>query len=419
MLMIRLAAASFRRRVGLFLLGFALVCAALDESSAQSNALFQPVPSAAATAARADQSRQVDALRQTPTTASIELVSINLDALRGDTTTLALDAGPVQASRRGVAVRNDQDFSWFGELPGTAGQATLVVRNGNVTGSIKNGADLYRVAPVGDGVHALIKVDQSRFPPDHPPDFREVERQADVPIPAPALRAMEDAGDARVQIDVLVPYTAAAKAARADIEALIQLAVDETNQSYRNSRINIDLRLVGTFQIAYSESGKSFATINADQVSGTDPGLAQVGPRRDATGADLVALIVNLPGACGRAAEIRATAPTAHAVVHYDCATGNYSFGHELGHLMGARHDPFVDSSINPFAFGHGFVNGTSWRTVMAYADACGSCPRLQYWSNPDVLFAGVAMGSAATNNNARVLNLTRSTVAAFRPTAP
>jgi hypothetical protein len=118
MLMIRLAAASFRRRVGLFLLGFALVCAALDESSAQSNPLFQPVPSAAATAARADQSRQVDALRQTPTTASIELVSINLDALRGDTTTLALDAGPVQASRRGVAVRNDQDFSWFGELPG-------------------------------------------------------------------------------------------------------------------------------------------------------------------------------------------------------------------------------------------------------------------------------------------------------------
>ncbi|NTV27825.1 MAG: hypothetical protein HGA93_03990, partial [Methanothrix sp.] len=28
-----------------------------------------------------------------------------------------------------------------------------------------------------------------------------------------------------------------------------------------------------------------------------------------------------------------------------DCAVGNYSFGHEIGHLQGARHDWYVDST--------------------------------------------------------------------------
>ena len=50
----------------------------------------------------------------------------------------------------------------------------------------------------------------------------------------------------------------------------------------------------------------------------------------------------------------------------------------------------------------------------MAY-DCSPSCPRLQYWSNPDVSYNGVAMGTIATNNNARVLNTTAATVATFR----
>jgi hypothetical protein len=110
-----------------------------------------------------------------------------------------------------------------------------------------------------------------------------------------------------------------------------------------------------------------------------------------------------------------AAANTAYAAVHYNCAVDNYSFAHELGHLQGARHDPAMDSDTRPFAFGHGHVNGMSWRTVMAYPTACNGCPRLQYWSNPGVLNGGVPMGTAAVSNNARVLNQTRATIAGFR----
>ena len=44
---------------------------------------------------------------------------------------------------------------------------------------------------------------------------------------------------------------------------------------------------------------------------------------------------------------------------------------HEIGHLIGARHDQALDDSVMPFAFGHGFVNGKVWRTMMSYKDSC------------------------------------------------
>ena len=132
-------------------------------------------------------------------------------------------------------------------------------------------------------------------------------------------------------------------------------------------------------------------------------------------------MIINQSDFCGLADAIMATASTAFVVVYYDCATGYYSFAHELGHLMGARHDENHDATTTPFAYGHGYehpssVSGQNFRTIMAYAcNAPTSCdPRIQYWSNPNVKYNGVATGTAATNDNARVLIGTAATVAAF-----
>ena len=390
-----------------FLLTMLFAFAPAGGAVAQGDALFIPL---AAAAAAADQSRSLDLLRQVPTTRSIELVRINGEALRGPTATMALADGPAQATRHTTLARSGDDFTWIGEMPGGAGEATLVVRGGNVTGSIRKGKDLYRVAPVGGGVHALVSVDESRFPPEHPPTYTQRERRGD----SRGLPALQDVPPGtRSQIDVLVPYTAAPRAAVPDIQALIQLAVDETNQSYRNSQINIDLRLVGTLEIPYVEAGKSWDDVMADLEAGTEASMAQVHSQRDATRADLVALVFTKNDFCGLADAILADAPTGFALVYWDCATGYYSFGHELGHLMGARHDPANDPSASPFAHGHGFQH-PPWRTIMAY-NCTTPCTRLQYWSNPNVSFQGVAMGTAASHDNARVLNQTRPTIAGFR----
>lgn len=45
----------------------------------------------------------------------------------------------------------------------------------------------------------------------------------------------------------------------------------------------------------------------------------------------------------------------------------------------------------------------------------CPQSARIQYWSNPDITYNGISMGTETYENNARVLNETRGTVSGFR----
>jgi len=135
-------------------------------------------------------------------------------------------------------------------------------------------------------------------------------------------------------------------------------------------------------------------------------------------------------GYCGVAALMTTVSTSfktsAFCVVKRSCATGYYSFGHELGHLMACRHDWYVDSTNNsPYSYNKGFVSlPGDWRTIMAYNNDCsdngdGYCSRLDYWSNPGKTYGGLAMGIAEGDPNAadnhKTLNNTAYTVANFR----
>jgi hypothetical protein len=322
-----------------------------------------------------------------------------------------------------VVQRSAEDVSWAGPLRGGEGWVQMVYADGGITATVRVGeGTVYSIEPLGNGLHAVSRVDQHGYPSEHTPDN-----------PSGALSDVLDAAvkgkpgtgtegtvgtTALSTINVLVVHTAAAATATANIGSLIQLAVDETNQSYVNSGINILMTRVHTAQVSYSESGRSFST-HVNYLKGTTDGfMDNVHTLRNTYAADVVVLIVNDSEACGIAAAIKATATTAFAVAHYSCITGYYSFAHEVGHLQGARHDRFVDGSTTPYAYGHGFIPSTkNWRTVMAYGNNCSNCTRIQWWSNPLKTYpsTGQVMGTAAYEDNARVLNGTAATVAAFR----
>ena len=78
-------------------------------------------------------------------------------------------------------------------------------------------------------------------------------------------------------------------------------------------------------------------------------------PSRATLAADVGVLLINNASACGLASGIGSTAATAFAAVYWDCATGYYSFAHEIGHLHAARHDPENDPTTTPYAYGHGY----------------------------------------------------------------
>ena len=73
---------------------------------------------------------------------------------------------------------------------------------------------------------------------------------------------------------------------------------------------------------------------------------------RDKYRADVAVLVVDDPKGCGLATRVGADADEAFAVVHHACAAASYTVAHEIGHLIGARHEL-------------SFVNGTKWRDIM------------------------------------------------------
>ena len=214
------------------------------------------------------QKQVVEELRRLPTTQSLELVRINTNALRAASTQLSIpNLSTITLSKSYDNVTDPTNFTWYGTLTGIPGQATLVVHNNNVTGSIQDGATFYRIEPVGNGVHALIKVDRERFPPEAPPILEHREQRGDVPAAVitphasksdapPSACAWSSHPNGPCPVGVLVAYTAAARKGVADIAGLIQLAVAQTNQSFKNSNINIKLYLSDSRDLEYSESGE-------------------------------------------------------------------------------------------------------------------------------------------------------------------
>lgn len=422
--------------------------------------LFRPLGSFDLTP---EQQRKLDELRSDPSSGAIQLFQVNLNVPKtADAININLIPGStLMLSTRSRADRAADDYSWSGGDASGGKSAALVVKGGQVTGTIHDGDRLYRVRALGGGATAVVEVDQKRLPPEHPPAFDREQKQerppaklrasaagsvaghaagsaarseslarrsnADEPAPgsggnpggAPASPAgpAAAAADACGTIDVLVAYTPAAETQSGSIDGLIQLAIDETNTSYAKSGIQPRLRLVRTARTSYVESGDMEVDVARLALTG-DGFLDEIPPLRDAAGADIAVLLTGNGNFCGIAREIFAGVDEAYAVVGQNCATGYYSFGHEIGHLQGARHNPEADDTPTPFAFGHGFFSlANRKRTVMSY-DCPVGCTRIDSWAAPQVVVDGVAMGDTVLHHDARVLNETACTVAAFRAAA-
>ncbi len=331
---------------------------------------------------------------------------------------------------------------YFGRLEGRdEGEALLVVQNGIVAGTIRGGGKLFQIRFAGGGIHEVQEIDPLLLPSEDEPLDPGVE------LDAMGTAAVAAAADDGSLIDVLVAYTPAARAGAggtAAMQALINLGIAETNQAYANSGVIQRVRLAGTAELAYTESGDMGDDLNRFRMT-SDGHMDQVHALRDGTRADLVHLIVEGGGSCGIGYVMDSVSSSfasfAFAVTRRSCVTPNLSFAHEMGHNMGLQHDRYVNLSNSPFSYSHGYVNQAAlapgaatnkrWRTVMAYNDECAAagfgCNRLMYFSDPARTHTGDPLGvpGAASStspdgpaNERLSLDATRTTVANFRTEA-
>jgi Metallo-peptidase family M12B Reprolysin-like len=368
---------------------------------------------------------------------------------------------PFNDEQRITAVRKSiekkgEGWTWRGEVEGTGEPVMLMWwKGGKFTGLFSYRSHIYTLRNMGGDIHAIIETDPDKLPPDHGPVASQEGRAADLkndPLVArgegAAMRpAVAQDGRAtftevlssllkgsatakivplsaakrrqllanKVTIDVMILHTPKVAKKYVDIDTdLIALSIEQANDSFASSGIgNVALRLVHHQEIKYDEGKSQHFEHLYSMVDGNGP-FAGVHKLRDRKGADVVVLIVDDTSGCGLSTRVAADAGEAFAVVHHTCAALTYSIAHEIGHIIGARHDKALDPNTSPFPYGHGYVNGNKWRDIMSSRQSCSGCPRIPYWSNPTIKIRGEVAG-AVDADNARVILEQAERVAKFR----
>jgi len=247
-------------------------------------------------------------------------------------------------------------------------------------------------------------------------------------------RKLED--DLGGNLDVLVVWTANAECRNSgksrgcvrsgqtetNIQARINLAVTETNTAYDLSGVTTQLKLVHAEYIEYTElSSNAFGNALTQLRSTTDGIMDNVHALRTLYGADLVAMIIDDPQYCG-IAYLGPSKNYMFSVTAWNCATGYYSFGHEIGHNLGCNHDKGTSDACASGNINYGYRDpNADFRSILAYNcgsgqcdyNAGGGCPRVQRFSNPYEKYNGKSIGNTTTNN-AKHINDVKAIVAAY-----
>jgi len=324
-------------------------------------------------------------------------------------------------------------ITWRGEAEETGERAVLMLwKDGHLSGYFGYKGYIYTIKNLGGDIHVVSELDRGKLPPMHAParsDKSPTLESADAsappkpvaepevaPFPDPVRQALEAK---EITIDLMILYTKKADDHYiGDLKDLLPAAIEDINHTFRNSGIgNVRLRLVHSDLVAYDEAGADHFDHLYRMVDGVGSfkGLRKL---RTDKGADIVGLILDGPSGCGLSTRVGGDAEEAFFIVHHACATITYSIAHEIGHILGARHDRAIDPNDSPIPYAHGYVNGTKWRTMMSYNDACGGCPRIPFWSNPRIKYKAEPTGTHASDN-ARVILEQAERVSTFKLPIP
>lgn len=339
-------------------------------------------------------------------------------------------------------LKAEDRFVSIGQVEGVPGsQAILAVTDGMMVGNFTvPGRGVFQVEYAGNGVHRIIQADPAHRPPcgqellrqrgilspaleAAEPAVEEADAEAAPPAWSPVGRAPRPHGPETsepVTIDLLVLYTSKARAGaggEAGIQALIDFCTAEANSAFANSRIAARLNVVHHETITYAETGDLFADRTWLANSST------VNSLRSAWAADLVLMMVEHDNSgWGGVAYDQGSVFVRHFV-----NAGMYLVSHELAHLFGAGHDRVTCAEYPPgncgarfsYSYGHRFeAEGKTYITIMSYVPGVW----IPHFSNPEVSFLGVPTGVAAGTpdaaDNARTINQTAPSVAAYRNAA-
>ncbi|MGE8383270.1 MAG: zinc-dependent metalloprotease family protein [Pseudomonas putida] len=352
-----------------------------------------------------------------PSTQEITWIKVNPALVSNETQALA-----VTLPNGKTAAFNLRDFNtltagiegWVGYTPSTWKQAhapsssaeidndplfylSLAKEDNNLVGNLVVEGQRYRIDPVGQGQYALVKIDESKLPPEGEP-IRVTEASTK------AAAASSGAVSTHSVIRVLFVSTHQSRAKYPDYRLRLAHVLQDANQYLKNSQVEITYELAGYYDANYNETSDSSGQLNDVRRIEADLGKA-VYAQRDALRADLVSMLSTFSEVCGRA-YLSSTKGTGYSV--FSCIGG--TLAHELGHNLGGNHSLDVPDPAK--SYNHGYRHESpNFHTIMRTSHGA-----VGYFSNPRIRYQGVAMGTVQNHDNARRFNEYRETVENFYP---
>lgn len=395
------------------------------------DALAQPgIPSFLSSPSRTDHPAAIRAVapepaaeprrtRQADVSGLQALAALRPQATRDDQPDLLLNLF-ADAAWPAIIERVDHDAlghtSWSGRLDGVPlSSFSLTVSARAMSGAVHAGTARYTLTGRPDvvTVRELTTEEQGvELLPLSPPADAAMPR-----APWHATREPAIGDDAASVADVLLLYTPDARASAGSqpaIEATLAQAMAEANLALHRSGVAGRFRTVGMMEVPYTQSASGLLSDLTALASA--PAASSL---REATGADLVALIVDRVsgGACG-IGYIGPSPAYAFSVTARPCL-GQHTLAHELAHNLGSDHAPGDSMPQGWRSYSYGYKDPalpTPFRTVMAYPCAGTSCPRVLQFSNPTVAYAQTGrLTGTDGQNNATSLTEAFPVVAAFR----
>lgn len=210
-------------------------------------------------------------------------------------------------------------------------------------------------------------------------------------------------------VDVLVLYDTYSKNYfSGDPHTAMSNWINQINAMYRNSQVDIQLRLVGVrlHEVTGADDG---AVLNNLTVS------SEANALRNQLGADFVSQL-HQKASCGRG-WVAVHQSWAWNIVSPGC--GPLTMAHELGHNMGLNHSRRQgNTSGTRYRYGLGYGVDNVFASVMAYP-ASYNTSRMGIFSNPNLLCrgvpCGVPVGQAQEAYAAKALHNVRDEIAGFR----